>query len=212
MISWQMALAWVLSTVGALFVGGYLASYMKRKGENYATKEDAADILTQVKATTQATKEIESKISGELWNKQKQWEVKKEAIFNCVKRISQVEETLLGLHGLRQIEQKPGDINFETAQHEKAMAFRDASAAFDEAKLMIAITCGTETAEAVYALGAAALAIAQPLASGSDRDAYKTGGLGFVKKLTAAKMAIRKELSVEERTFEQFNISKGLGH
>jgi hypothetical protein len=29
-----MALAWVLSTVGALFVGGYLTSYMKRKGEN----------------------------------------------------------------------------------------------------------------------------------------------------------------------------------
>lgn len=198
-----MALAWVLSTVGALFVGGYLASYMKKKGENYATKEDAADILTQIKVTTQATKEIESKISSELWNKQKQWEVKKEAIFNCVKRISQVEEALVGLHALRQIEQKPGDIDFETAQHEKVMAWRDASAAFDEAKFMIEITCGKETREAIYALWRAALFIAQPLASGSDGNAYQTRKLEFLKLLMSARMAIRKELGIEERTFEQ---------
>src|SRR5262249_269029 len=114
MITWPIVLAWTLTTLGALFVGGFLTSYMKKKGENYATKEDAKDILDQLKTNTQATKEIESKISGELWNKQKQWEMKKEAIFNCVKRLAQVEEALVGLHAVRQIDQKPGDINFET--------------------------------------------------------------------------------------------------
>jgi hypothetical protein len=46
----------VLAIVGAALGAGF-GSYLKRKFENYATKEDFADLLRQVQATAKATEE-----------------------------------------------------------------------------------------------------------------------------------------------------------
>jgi hypothetical protein len=54
--------------------GAYFGAYLKKKGENLATHEDINKVLVQVRATTQATKEIEAKISSEVWDRQKLWE------------------------------------------------------------------------------------------------------------------------------------------
>lgn len=46
-------------------VSFFAGSYLKRRGENYATKQDFEDILSQVKKTTTATEEIRTKIVAE---------------------------------------------------------------------------------------------------------------------------------------------------
>jgi hypothetical protein len=61
-------IVWGLSILVGAFVG-YLAGYMKKKGENLATKEDLDDLVKQVSAVTQATKAIEAKITDQMWNR-----------------------------------------------------------------------------------------------------------------------------------------------
>lgn len=51
----------LVTSAFSLFVG----SYLRKRGENYATKQDFEDILTQVKQTTTATEEIKSTINSQ---------------------------------------------------------------------------------------------------------------------------------------------------
>ena len=89
----------VLSLIGGWF-GGFFGAYMKKKGENLATHEDINKVVDQVKAVTQATKTIENKLSGELWDKQKQWEMKKEVLFEMTRRVADVDNTLSSVWGV----------------------------------------------------------------------------------------------------------------
>ena len=74
--------------------GGFLGSYLKRKGENLATHEDIDKLITQVGTVTKVTKEIEARISSDLWDRQKQWELKRDAIFEVAKTIAAVKYEL----------------------------------------------------------------------------------------------------------------------
>src|ERR1039457_5932070 len=89
--------AWGLTTLVTAFVGSYLASYLKKKGENLATHEDIGKLVEQMQAVTQATKEIEAKISNEVWNRQKQWEVRRDVIFETVKQLGEVQANFAAL-------------------------------------------------------------------------------------------------------------------
>jgi hypothetical protein len=71
--------------------GAYLGSYLKKKGENLATHEDLEKLVTQMTAVTTATKNIEARISDEVWQKQKRWEAKREAIFEVMRRLGELE-------------------------------------------------------------------------------------------------------------------------
>lgn len=72
-------------------MGAYLGSYLKKKGENLATREDIEGLVEQVSAVTKATKEIEAKISSDVWDRQKQWELKRDLLLDAVKRMDELE-------------------------------------------------------------------------------------------------------------------------
>ena len=55
----------VLTLAGA-GIGAAIGSYLKRKGENYATKEDSAELLRQVRETTEATEAAKLPFAQEL--------------------------------------------------------------------------------------------------------------------------------------------------
>ena len=67
--------ALIFSAVSA-GIGAYFGAYLKRKGENLATKEDLDALVHQVKATTQATESIKADLSGRLWLSQERWKLK----------------------------------------------------------------------------------------------------------------------------------------
>jgi hypothetical protein len=70
--------------------GAYLGSYLKKKGENWATKEDLKQLVDQMSAVTHATKTIEARISTDIWYTQRMWELRKEALFQMLNEISNV--------------------------------------------------------------------------------------------------------------------------
>ncbi len=75
-----VVLEWAVSLVLALIVGAFLPAYFKKKGENLATKEDFSELKAQTAALAQTTKEIESKIDDQVWNRQRHWELKRDAL------------------------------------------------------------------------------------------------------------------------------------
>src|SRR6266852_1966802 len=90
----EALLAGGLSLVGG-WAGAYFGAYLKKKGENLATHEDIDKLVDQVRAVTQTTKEIEAKISSDVWTMQKQWEMKQEVLFDAAKRIVELDNGLL---------------------------------------------------------------------------------------------------------------------
>ena len=79
------------------FIGSYLGAYFKKKGENLATREDIDILVDQVRAVTTATKQIEAKISGDVWDRQKRWELKRDLLFDAARTIAPAQTALVRL-------------------------------------------------------------------------------------------------------------------
>jgi hypothetical protein len=82
---------WPLSVIASLFIGGFLKSYMGKKGENLATHEDIGKLVEQMSRVTEATKKIEAKISDEVLTRQRNRDVKREVMFELVKELSTLQ-------------------------------------------------------------------------------------------------------------------------
>jgi hypothetical protein len=72
--------------------GAFFGAYLKKKGENLATHEDINKLVAQVSAVTEATKQIEAKISNEVWDRQRLWEMKRDVLLTLVKAESAAKE------------------------------------------------------------------------------------------------------------------------
>src|ERR1700733_9090074 len=100
--------------------GAHFGAYLKKKGENLATHEDIDKVLVEVRATTQATKEIEAKISDVVWDRQKRWEMKRDLIFEATKRIAIVKDKLVALCNTYEAGDQTGNPHPEVEAHRKA--------------------------------------------------------------------------------------------
>lgn len=90
------ALLFLLPLVGT-GLGAYIGAYLKKKGENLATHEDVRKLIDQISAVTQTTKEIESKISTDFWNRQKHWEIRRDALYEALRALADIEYALTDL-------------------------------------------------------------------------------------------------------------------
>jgi hypothetical protein len=130
-ISWGNALGWALTSIGGAFVGSYLGAYMKKKGQDRAIKEGFDEVLRQARETTAATKGIEAKISDNVWDRQKRWELKRDVLFDAVKKMAQLEEKLNYMRDVVQLEFD----NPAKDRKDRLMQKRDAIEAFDAARI-----------------------------------------------------------------------------
>jgi hypothetical protein len=193
--------AWGLVTLVSAFTGSYLASYLKKKGENLATHEDIGKLVEQVSAVTKATKDIEAKISSDVWDRQKRWELKREVLFEATRRLADVEDGLLTLDSVLQVEQKEqieSNLGWAETKHERIMQWSKASSAFDEARLLVETVCEKETITAFNAFGALANMIAPKITTGNDKEIYRMSFEERAKKRAAVRVAVRKELGMDK--------------
>lgn len=86
--NWPTYLFMILLASIACYVGAYLGGYAKRKGENFATKADFSELLSQLKITTQTTEEVKQKLSHEDWATRE---------FKTLKRLK-LEELIQAVH------------------------------------------------------------------------------------------------------------------
>lgn len=90
-------------------LGTYLTSYLKKKGESKALREDFNQVLAEVKKTTVATEEIKSDISQLSWQAQQSWEIKKEFYFEATRHLHEMKIALINASGFYDYPQSEHD-------------------------------------------------------------------------------------------------------
>lgn len=139
-MNYEYLLAWLVASFVVSGGGAYLGSYLKTKGKNFATKEDIGEL-------TQITKEIEAKISGEMWDRQKRWELIRDVLFEGAKRLAELDDALLSYHSALTVAGVP-ELIIET-RHAGLLRCRNALQRFDETRLLVAIVCSDQTRRAL---------------------------------------------------------------
>jgi hypothetical protein len=172
-----------LTTLVSAFVGSYLASYLKKKGENLATHEDIDKLVDQVRAVTTATKEIEERIESSVWSKQRHWEMKRDALFASVQALDRTKTAFVELWASQLFEVGDPEYKEKRVTAEKWLA---EISRYDETRSRTSLVCRIAVRKA---LGEASQLFRSRaglvLKSKLDKD-------GFAAASAAARDAIRK--------------------
>ena len=147
---------WAGVAILLLFWKSFLPAYLNKKAENLATKEDLGDLVTQVQAVTTATEEIKNELSHEFWNRQKQWEMKREVLFELTKAMTSAADALTSVYSFYDTERKRGG-PMPLPRHEKELSltesFSDAATAFDNTTVLATIVCSKDLQTAALQFG-----------------------------------------------------------
>ncbi len=126
-----------------VFAGGgaYFGAYLRKKGENLATHEDLDALVEQMKAVTNATKQIEAQISTDVWHRQSRWEMRKTAILEALRDFATAGPLVWKL--LWTLKNHGTDSEDDRNARAKAQEdFQAAMEAFWKSKLTATIVCG----------------------------------------------------------------------
>jgi len=179
-------------------VGIYLSSYLKKKAEHLATREDFKELRAQTAALTQTTKEIEAAISGDLWDRQKRWELKRDIVFETTKAMTKVAHTVGSLNAVYNIKHNPSDQAWIDESTGKGQEFLNATKEFDSVGIMIAIVCDESTIETVDAFSDFSRDLAKRIVDG-DTNIYTASQYELWHKVRIARKAFRIELGIDKK-------------
>jgi hypothetical protein len=143
--------AWSLAVLIGVLIG-YLTGYAKKKGENRAIHEDINKLVEQVRVVTTTTKEIEAKISGELWDRQKRWELKRDLLLDGIKATQTVVDKAVKFYATSETVNQQPEQNTPAQLGmvlEVSTALWDAMNDFERASLLIELVCGQELKKAL---------------------------------------------------------------
>ena len=196
--------------------GAYFGSYLKRKGENLATQEDIDKVLEQVSAVTKTTKEIEAKISDDLWNRQKHWEMKREVLFEAIKQIALVRDRLGSLTAVYQTEKDrknstSKDEQFEHGRRSKVLAvIREWSMASDnleQTSVLLGLVCRKELLQLVLNFSLFQRTLGQEIMKGKP-EAFSNSVQELTNKMRDITTVMREEMGLEKFPVETIVPSK----
>lgn len=134
----------ILATVVSAFAGSFSAGYLKKKGKNPATHEDLNNLVEQVEATTRATRAIESRISSEVWDRQRQWELKRDAVLEAIEALSAAEDTLMTACTFYQMLLKKRTSLAKEEYDKATLDWKDKITEFESKRTIATLLCGDE--------------------------------------------------------------------
>lgn len=121
--------------------GAFIGSYLKKKGENLATKEDLADLVIQVEAVTAATKEIEAKIDNQVWSGQRQWELKRDALLATVSALRHAHNAVQILYSAYDVDMAVKGEQWKERIPEERKRSSEALDVFNEKRFEASLVC-----------------------------------------------------------------------
>jgi hypothetical protein len=147
----QTLALWILSILVGGFIG-YMTGYMKKKGEDRATREGFKDVLAELKETTHATKQIETMILDKAWGRQKQWEMKRDALVAALQALEFANDALMKL--ALEYESKPAngaeeDATRQQTRWEKTLAWQRAIEDLDDKRVIVNLVCSKAIIDAL---------------------------------------------------------------
>jgi hypothetical protein len=123
-------------------LGAYFGSYLKKKAENKAVHEDIQKLVDQMKAVTNATKEIEAKISTDMWHRQNRWEMRKVAVLEALRDFGTAAPLVWKMLWTFSHHREDSEDD-RKARGKASDDFQTAMESFWRSKLTATIVCGT---------------------------------------------------------------------
>jgi hypothetical protein len=183
-----------LFTILSAGVGAYLGSYLKRKGENLATKEDFNDLKEQTRELRQTTKEIEAKIDDQVWNKQRQWEMKRDILLEFARTTSDFEQAVMRI--ATKVENRSNSLH-EAELFNRALArWNESSDKFERDSFATGLVVSTKSRLALMELSKALRAATNDILQHQKKEAYSNHHEDIVLRLEIVKGLIREELGI----------------
>jgi hypothetical protein len=188
----------VLAVIGGWF-GSYMGSYMKKKGENLATHEDLDKLVKQMEATTNATKAIEARISNEVWDRQKRWEMKRDALVPALQALQHADNALMEMalafsNARRNGEQSEAE--WKETKWEKTKAWQDAINSYDDNRVIANLVCDRSSIDALRTASKGMRSNASKLFK-SVINNYDEMGIEVQKHITDAFALARRDLAID---------------
>jgi hypothetical protein len=141
-------LPWTVNVALSLFLVA-ISAYLIRKLENFATHEDVDKLVAQMAAVTKATEEIKAKISNEMWEQQRRWEIKRDAVFDALKELGTFEAAIFKLVATTMTAtQKAGDVllssqlEWKKIRADAGAGYNAAFFSFNRARRLTTLVCG----------------------------------------------------------------------
>jgi hypothetical protein len=187
-----------LTVIGAWFAS-YMGSYMRKKGENLATHEDLDKLVKQLEATTNATKAIEARISHETWGRQKNWEMKRDALVSVVQALERAADALMEMALVFANARKNGEESeaaWKETKWEKTQAWQQAMNSYDDKRALANLVCDRRTVDALRSASKAMRWNASKLFKGVISN-YDEIGPEIQRLIVDAFAVARKELGVD---------------
>ena len=140
-------------TVLSAGIGAFIGAYLKKKAENLATHEDLNKLVEQMATVTQTTESIKAAISDDVWDRQRRWEMRRDAVFSVMQALGKADETL-HFASLATVElRKAGDkASFEVVNTEAWNTFYAAIDDFDQKRALALLVCGKEMSDTLMKL------------------------------------------------------------
>jgi hypothetical protein len=177
--------------------GAFIGSYLKKKGESLATHEDIKMLVDQVRIVTQATKEIEAKISNEIWNRQRQWELRRDAVYSVMQAMGQAEAANVDLaHALKARQKSEDPSKFLKVVAEMSTKSHGSMAEFEKKRTLAYIVCNSKFANSLHAVFEEMQEMVRKLGVG-DLDGFKSHASGLAALIAMALVRARQELGIQ---------------
>lgn len=150
-------------------------------------------------AVTTVTKEIESKITSDLWDRQKRWELKREVLIETTKRIAVARTALTHLCAIYTTEKASKDKGRPERPEKRievGAEWTKAANELDEATSLVALACGDDVQKAVQAFAIFTGDLAEEITQGRP-EALTSSAKELVSKANAVSAAMRSEMRIE---------------
>ena len=207
LMGWIALAGWAGVAILLLFWKSFIPAYLNKKGENLATHEDLNKLVEQMKAVTEATKEIEANISDKVWNKQRHWEMKREGVLTVMQALGKADEALHSVSNALKVAHKSEQPEiFQTAITERWEKCYYDIEDFDRKRALALIVCDKSFNDTLMAIGQQLRAIAYELGEG------KLGAYAEISKELSHNYAqaygfARRELGIHREKAESMPIS-----
>ncbi|MGA7831546.1 MAG: hypothetical protein WCA21_11335 [Terracidiphilus sp.] len=121
-------------------------------------------------------------ISDKVWNKQKQWEMKRDQIYEALRAVAELDYCLIALHAFK--------------QHERLRMLETAHEKFAQVIFLTDVVVGTEVGDALNDFGNEIRLISVKIIDGNEDYFDEPEKLKRLQMKIAIKSAARKELNI----------------
>jgi hypothetical protein len=184
--------------VGAL-LGSAFSGYFGKRGEIRAVDEGLKKLVAQTEAITKASESIKDELTNQSWTRQRQWEMKRDAVMAMVVALGRARDGLMYLAG--SVERTREELTYvwqrEPTLLRLSLELLRRLKEFDENRLVAAFLCSDELSSAMTEAGKV---MRSALSTVEKDDEFSTSVLfpPVRETVSTALLVARKEIGIQE--------------